>query len=180
MNFDSSPPHDACMIRRNPMKASSRFFAAAFLAGFALVGDLAAANLTPSQFRKFTGRYRGTVSGIAGNSNLGSTQVSFETAIRVTGRRVESLVPLISNLHAAPTHRIVWRKPTGTTRRAKLVGVYTGTFNNGLVSGPVSGTRTLFFTDRGATKVARYTVGFKDSLREVSYSGQNLSGGLRK
>lgn len=167
-------------MRRNLMNTSSRFLAAAFLAGFALVGDLAAANLTPAQFRKYTGRYRGTVTGIAGNSNLGSTQVTFETSIRVTGRRSESLVPLISNLHAAPTHRIVWRKPTGTGRRAKLVGVYTGTFSKGLVSGPVSGTRTLSFTDRGPNRVPRCTVGFRDSLREVSYSGQNLSGGLRK
>ncbi len=150
------------------------------VAAIALPADLGAADLTTAQFRKFKGRYRGEVSGIAGNTTLSSHAVRFNTQILVTTKNAEVLVPLISDLHANPTHRIIWRKPTGTTRRAKRIGVYTGTYNNGLVSGTVSGMRILNFSDRGSGSANRYTVRMTDTLREDAYSGQDISGLLKR
>lgn len=139
-----------------------------------------AAELTPAQFRKFKGRYSGNVSGIAGNNNLGSSQVSFRTRILVTQKNGEFLVPLISSLHAEPRHRIVWRKPTGNTRRCKRTGVYIGTFTSGLTTGPVAGSRILNFTDRGSGGPNRFSVRIKDTLREEGFSGQDIGGLLKK
>lgn len=160
---------------------SLHLFRAALLAILVMaIAPAGGADLTAAQFRKFKGRYQGNVSGIAGNNNLGTRQVAFQTRIQVNSKGGEFLVPLISDLHAASRHRIIWRKPTGNIRRCKRIGIYTGTYSNGIVSGSVSGMRVLNFSDRGAGSANRYTVRIKDTLREDGYSGQDLGGLLKK
>ncbi len=145
------------------------------------LSPISAAELTPAQFRKFLGRYVGEVSGVAGNAvaNPG-VPVRFTSTIRVTAKSSELLAPLIKDLHALPTHRILWRKPTGTSRRAVRVGVYVGNYvsSDGRFFGPVTGTRRLVFTDRGPRFKKRYVARLTDTLKEDGYSGQSLSGAM--
>jgi pectate lyase len=136
----------------------------------ALLGGLhaTAGTLTPSQFRKFQGRYTGSAAGVAGNTG-GSGQVGpFATAITVSNKSSEMLAPLLSGLYVAPTHKIVWRKPTGTARRAVLIGVYVGTFTNGFgTQYTARGTRKLVLIDRGSGMTKRYAATLTDDLKEV-------------
>jgi hypothetical protein len=148
-----------------------------------------AAELTSSQFRKFRGRYLGEVSGIAGNASLGSAPVGpFLTSLTVSGKRTELLVPMISGLYTAGRHRIVWRKPTGTSKRALLVGVYSGSFTNSVGNTvKVSGSRRLTLRDRGRSFTKRrYVARFADNLTEsfdvtgATSAAQDIKGTLLK
>lgn len=137
---------------------------------FALLGiaNATAATLTPSQFRRFQGRYAGSISGIAGNTGGSGVVGPFATSITVSGKSTETLTPMISGLYFAPGHKIVWRKPTGTTRRAVLVGVYVGTFTNGFgTQYSARGTRKITLIDRGSGVAKRYAAGLTDDLKEV-------------
>lgn len=152
-------------------------------------GPASAAELTRAQFRKFLGRYEGAVSGIAGNATLGTKPVGpFATRFTVTTRRSELLPPMISDLYTAVRHRIVWAAPTGTPRRAVLVGLYRGTFlNQAGVPIQVAGSRRLVLRDRGASfSKRRYVSGLTDTLAENfaatgrTSAAQNLRGSFRK
>lgn len=143
------------------------------------IANATAATLTPGQFRKFHGLYTGPVSGIAGNTG-GSGQVGpFTATITVSSKSSEILTPMLSGLYVAPTHRIVWRKPTGSTKRAVLVGVYVGTFTN--VSGvqyAAKGTRKIVLVDRGSGTAKRYAAALSDDLAETFViSGATVAAG---
>jgi|LakMenEpi03Aug12_release.lakeMendotaPanAssembly.Ray.scaffolds.fasta_scaffold315795_2 hypothetical protein len=130
--------------------------------------DGTAATLTPSQFRKFRGRYTGSVSGIAGNTGGSGAVGPFATSITVSSKSTEILTPMLSGLYFAPRHKIVWRKPTGTSRRAVLVGTYVGTFTNDVgVQYSAQGTRKITLIDRGSSVAKRYAASLTDDLKEV-------------
>jgi len=162
------------------MKTRAFLLPALFLAAFCLVGQAGAQTLTQKQIKKFKGDYFGFVTGIAGSTSAGTAPVTFETLVKFTGKSREFLVPQISNLHAAPAHRIVYRKPTGNDRRIKVTGYYTGTAIDPTTSlpGPVSGIRKMVITDRGKGKNIRFVMRFTDTLREGAYSAQDIKGTL--
>jgi hypothetical protein len=140
-----------------------------------------AQTLTGKQIKKFKGEYLGPVSGIASNTSRDGA-VAFETTVNFTGKSAELLTPQISNLYASPTHRIVYRKPTGDDRRLKITGFYVGTAINPS-SGfpePVSGIRKMVITDRGEGKNVRFVMRFSDTLREGVYAAQDIKGTLGK
>lgn len=164
------------------MKTRAFLLPALFLAACCLVGQAGAQTLTQKQIKKFKGDYVGFVTGIAGNTTAGTAPVTFETAVKFTGKSREFLAPQISNLHASPAHRIVYRKPTGNDRRIRVTGYYTGTAVNPATSlpEPVSGIRRMVITDRGKGKNVRFVMRFSDTLREGAYSAQDLKGTLGK
>lgn len=129
---------------------------------------VSAATLTPSQFRKFQGVYNGRVAGIAGNPSGSGSVGPFAASITVSNKSSEMLTPLLSGLYFAPKHKIVWRKPTGTARRAVLIGVYVGTFTNAFgTQYTARGTRKIVLLDRGAGVPNRYAASLTDNLKEV-------------
>ena len=131
-------------------------------------GSAAAATLTPSQFRKFQGTYNGSMAGIAGNTGGSGSVGPFAATITVTNKTSEMLTPLLAGLYFAPKHKIVWRKPTGTARRAVLIGVYTGTYTNSFGTRYTArGTRKIVIIDRGSGVTKRYAASVTDDLREV-------------
>lgn len=136
------------------------------------------AELTPAQTRKYLGIYAGNVSGIAGTAtNPGFVVPAFRGAVSYTGRSVEAVAPLLRGLHSQARHNIVYRKPTGTARTMRLVGVYTGRTAAGQ---PIYGTRTLNISDRGTGVTARFAMNFSDSLNEGTASAHRLNGLLFK
>lgn len=141
-----------------------------------------AAPLKQSDIKKFKGVYAGEISGIAGNVSLPNNSTRFVAEIKVTGKRREALPVLIEGLNARSAHFIAWRKPTGSPSRAKFVGFYVGTITNPvtLLEEPVSGVRTMILVDRGAGTNFRYVMRLSDTLREGSYSAQDLKGTLGK
>ncbi len=151
-------------------------------------GSAAAATITPSQFRKFQGTYNGSMAGIAGNVELGSGSVGpFAATITVNNKSSEMLTPLLAGLYFAPKHKIVWRKPTGTSKRAVLIGVYVGTYTNAVGTRYTArGIRKIVLIDRGSGVTKRYAASVTDDLKEVfSPSGTqaaaaDLSGRLLK
>ncbi len=155
---------------------------------FVFAVDVAmAARLTNAQFRPFRGSYTGAVSGIAGNPTGSMAVGPFTSTIVVKSKRSETLTPLISNLYSQRSHKIAWRKPTGTPRRAVLTGVYRGTFYD--VYGAqylVQGTRRLVLTRRTVQGTRRQAVRLSDNLKEVfvvsgnTFAGQDLTGRLRR
>jgi hypothetical protein len=164
------------------MKTRAFLLPALFLAACCLAGPADAQTLTKKQIKKFKGEYIGFVTGIAGNTTAGTAPVTFETGVDYTAKSREFLVPQISNLHASPAHRIVYRKPTGNDRRIRVTGYYTGTAINPTTSlpEPVSGIRRMVITDRGKGKKVRFVMRFSDTLREGGYSAQDLKGTLGK
>ena len=150
-------------------------FALAFL-----TSATGADTLSKREVKKFKGTYEGEISGIAGNASLPNNSTRFTAEVKMTGKSRERLPALISGLNAASTHTIVWRKPTGTAKRAKWIGLYVGTVTNPLtlLPEPVSGTRTVIIVDRGSGVNFRYVMRLSDTLREGSYSAQNLKGKL--
>lgn len=149
---------------------------------FCLTASGEAQTLTKKQLNKYKGEYRGLVTGIAGNSTAGTAAVAFESRVEVTGKALEFVAPQISNLHASPRHRLVFRAAAGTERRVIFTGYYTGTAINptsGLPE-PVSGMRKMVIADRGKGKNVRFIMRFTDTLREGSYSAQELKGTLGK
>lgn len=162
------------------MKPRPFLFPSLILAACCLVDSAAAQTLTQKQIKKFKGEYIGFVTGIAGNTTAGTAPVTFETGVDYTAKSREFLVPQISNLHASPAHRIVYRKPTGNDRRIKVTGYYTGTAINPTTSlpEPVSGIRRMVITDRGKGAKVRFVMRFTDTLREGAYSAQDLKGTL--
>lgn len=151
-----------------------------FLAFALIPGSNGADTLGKREVKKFKGTYEGEISGIAGNASLPNNSTRFNAQVKVTGKSRERLPALISELNADPSHTIVWRQPTGTNRRVKWVGLYVGTVTNPLtlLPEPVSGTRTLIIVDRGRDVNFRYIMRLTDTLREGSYSAQNLKGKL--
>lgn len=141
-----------------------------------------AATLKKSEIKKFKGVYAGRISGIAGNMSLPNNSTTFDAEIKVTGKRREALPVLIAGLNARSAHFIAWRKPTGSPSRAKFVGFYVGTVTNPVTLLPetVSGVRTMILVDRGAGVNFRYVMRLTDTLREGSYSAQDLKGKLGK
>lgn len=164
------------------MKTRAFLLPSLILAVCCLVDSADAQTLTQKQIKKFKGEYIGFVRGIAGNTTAGTAPVTFETGIDYTAKSREFLVPQISNLYASPTHRIVYRKPTGSERRIKVTGYYTGTAINPTTSlpEPVSGIRRMVITDRGKGKNVRFVMRFTDTLREGGYAAQELKGTLGK
>jgi hypothetical protein len=162
------------------MKTRNFLLPALFLAASCLVDSAGAQTLTQKQIKKFKGEYVGFVTGIAGSTTNETRPVTFETAVKFTGKSREFLVPQISNLHTSPAHRIVYRKPTGNDRRIKVTGYYTGTAINPTTSlpEPVSGIRKMVITDRGKGKKVRFVMRISDTLREGAYSAQDLKGTL--
>lgn len=161
--------------------------ASCVLAALLAASSASAATLTPGQFRKFQGRYVGAVAGIAGNTAGSGSVGPFAATITVTNKTSETLPPLLSGLYAAPRHKIVWRKPVGTTRRAVLTGVYVGTFTNAFGTRYTArGTRRIVLVDRGAGMAKRYAASLSDDLKEVfaltgaTAAAGDLSGRLLK
>ncbi len=145
---------------------------------FGAAATTSAAPLKQRDIKKFKGTYEGTVSGITNPNNA----VSGVVKVKVTGKRRE-LVPLLFDVNKARSaHFIAWRKPTGSPSRAKFVGFYVGTITNPvtLLEEPVSGVRTMILVDRGAGTNFRYVMRLSDTLREGSYSAQDLKGTLVK
>jgi hypothetical protein len=164
------------------MKIRSRLFRSLFFTILWLSVPGEAQTLTQKEIKKFKGEYIGSVTGIAGNASAGTVPVTFETRVTFTGKSREFLAPQISNLHVPLAHRIVYRKPTGTSQRIEVTGYYTGTAINpttGLPE-PVSGIRKMTITDRGKGKKARFAMQFSDTLRGGAYSAQDIKGTLRK
>lgn len=155
---------------------------------FSFVEILFAGTLTPAQFRKFQGRYQGSVSGIAGNVIYGSKPVGpFSAIMNVSSKSSEVLSPLISGLYFSKSHKVVWGKPTGTTSRVVIKGVYQGTFVYSGVLHKLSGARTLTIQDRGAkVKKNRFVAQFSDTLTESELvsgrvvAAEKISGTLRR
>jgi len=138
------------------------------LVAFLGVGSALSAPLSPSQFRKFQGRYLGSVAGIAGNASGSGSAGPFAASITVTNKSSELLNPLLAGLYYAPKHKIVWRKPTGTAKRAVLIGVYVGTFTNEFgTQYTARGMRKIILRDRGAGLPRRYVANLTDDLKEV-------------
>ncbi len=131
-------------------------------------GSAAAATITPSQFRKFQGAYNGSMAGIAGNTSGSGSVGPFAATITVTNKSSEMLTPLLAGLYFAPKHKIVWRKPTGTAKRAVLIGVYVGTYTNAFGTRYTArGTRKIVLIDRGSGVTKRYAASVTDDLKEV-------------
>lgn len=143
-------------------------------------GANGADTLSKREVKKFKGNYEGEISGIAGNTTLPNNSTRFTAQVKVSGKSRERLPALISGLNAGSSHSIVWRKPTGSKSRVKWVGIYVGTVTNPLtfLPEPVSGMRTLIISDRGRDVNFRYIMRLTDTLREGSYSAQNLKGKL--
>lgn len=152
---------------------------------FLVLGSLdsvSAATLKQSDIKKFKGTYAGRITGIAGNVSLPNNSTTFDAEIKVTGKRREAVPVLIAGLNARSAHFIAWRKPTGSPSRAKFVGFYVGTVTNPvtLIPETVSGMRTMILVDRGTGVNFRYVMRLTDTLREGSYSAQDLTGKLGK
>lgn len=164
------------------MKISLLFLLSCTSLLFGSFGSLSAAPLTQSEIKKFKGVYAGEIYGIAGNVSQPNNSTRFAAEIKVTGKRREALPVLIPGLNAQNLHFIAWRKPTGSASRAKFVGFYTGTFTNPstMLVEQVSGVRTMILVDRGAGTNFRYLMRLSDTLREGSYSAQDLTGKLAK
>lgn len=150
-------------------------------------GSATAATITPSQFRKFQGAYKGSMAGIAGNTGGSGSVGPFATTITVTNKSSEMLTPLLAGLYFAPKHKIVWRKPTGTAKRCVLVGVYVGTYTSGFgTQYTARGTRKIVLVDRGSGVTKRYAASVTDDLKEVfattgaTAAAEDLSGTLLK
>ncbi|PAW64367.1 MAG: hypothetical protein B9S36_02705 [Verrucomicrobiia bacterium Tous-C2TDCM] len=142
------------------------------------VGPLAAATLKQSEIKKFKGTYEGRISGITSPNNA----VNGPAKVKVTGKSRE-LIPVLFDFNKARTaHFIAWRKPTGSPSRARFVGYYVGTFTNPitLIEEQVTGVRTMILVDRGSGVNFRYVMRLNDTLREGSYSAQDISGTLGK
>lgn len=169
------------------MKTPSLLRVAAFgLFVFALDAAVAAP-ITNAQFRAFRGRYTGEVSGIAGNLTGSQAVGPFASTIVVRSKRSEMLTPLISNLYSQNAHKIVWRKPAGTRKRAVLTGVYRGTFYDSYgAQYMVQGTRRLVLTQRTVKGSKRRVAQLSDDLRETfvasgnPLAAQDLTGRLRR
>lgn len=143
---------------------------------------VSAAPLKQSEIKKFKGIYAGRITGIAGNVSMPNNSTTFDAEIKFTGKRREALPVLIPGLNAQAAHFIAWRKPTGSPSRAKFVGFYVGNFTNPstMLVEQVSGVRTMILVDRGAGSNFRYVMRLSDTLREGSYSAQDLTGTLGK
>lgn len=163
------------------MKTRRRLlFQTIFLAIFCLTASAGAQTLTNKQVRKYRGEYLGIVSGIASNT-IRNSAVAFESRVNLTGKSRELLSPQISSLYASPTHRIVYRRPTGDDRRVTITGYYVGTaINPGGFPEPVSGIRKMVITDRGRGGNVRFIMRFSDTLREGVNAAQDIKGTLRK
>jgi len=161
-----------------PMRTSFLFllsFAALVLGS---LDSAAAATLTQSEIKKFKGTYEGRISGITSPNNA----INGPAMVKVTGKNRE-LIPVLFEFNKARTaHFIAWRKPTGSPSRAKFVGYYVGTFTNPttLIQEQVTGVRTMILVDRGSGVNFRYVMRLTDTLREGSYSAQDITGTLGK
>jgi hypothetical protein len=175
-----------CLFRlsslRPPMKTSFLLLLSVTALVLGSLDSASAATLTQSEIKKFKGTYAGRISGIAGNVSQPNNATTFDAEIKVTGKRREALPVLIPGLNARSAHFIAWRKPTGSASRAKFVGFYVGTVTNPvtLISETVSGVRTMILVDRGSGVNFRYVMRLSDTLREGSYSAQDLTGKLAK
>lgn len=130
--------------------------------------------------RNFKGVYEGRLGGVVGETTAGEPlsfrAVVFDTAMRITTQsklRVESTTGQV--------HKLVYRTPSGTPRRIRLIGRYVGRAWNPFKSTfePVSGIRRLILIDRGKGKRLRYLANLKvDEMQEGTLSYIKVDGKL--
>lgn len=162
------------------MKPTILFLILSFCFAGALPFEAEAGQVRKKDFRKFFGKYSGSVSGVYGISGTGvfdPQPVSYDVDIRVNSRR---RVTVFSGTRRA--HRLTLGKPTGNKRRIRLRGTYSGEFTNpnSGATEQVSGFRRYIIRRRGGGRNARLLMNVRDQMQEGNLSYSSLKGKLER
>lgn len=147
----------------------------------AFVPQSDARTLNRKEFRKYTGLYRGSMDGVYGEADSSGYYdfgpFFFDADIRIHNRRLERVPSATGRLHT-----LRYSKPKGNNRRAKLRGIFVGSFYNPISDTyePVLGGRIIKIKDKGASSRFHYLMSVKETIEEYGLSYMDVDGRFGK
>lgn len=157
------------------------FYIAIFAVFFAFVPDSQGRTLSRKDFRKFTGLYRGTMDGVYGEADYSGyydfLPFGFDADIRISNRRLERVPSPTGRVHT-----LRYSKPKGNNRRAKLRGIFIGSFYNPITDTyePVFGGRNIVIKDKGVSSRFHYLMSVRETIEEYGLSYLDVDGRFGK